>query len=66
MTHIEEHEEWIEWRVESETTEDEFGTDEDGARAWLAECAKRPDWEPVVLMTRTVTTDKTAWTEVEA
>jgi hypothetical protein len=58
---MEEHEEWIEWRVESETTEDEFGTDEEGAREWLARCQDNPEWEPVTLMRRTVTRDATAW-----
>lgn len=52
------------WRVESETTEDEFGTDEAAARQWLSECQSRPDWEPSVLMSRTVTTITTPWKEV--
>lgn len=59
----------VEWRVESETTEDEFGTDETGAREWLAEVQRRvrdgvPHWEPAVLMSRTVTVAVTPWTRV--
>lgn len=57
----EEHEERIEWRVETDQTEDDFGTDEQGARDWLAECEDLPDCEPATLMSRTVTIDATAW-----
>ena len=57
----------VEWRVESETLEDEFGTDEVGAREWLAVVQQRvrdrePFWEPAVLMCRTVTTTTSDWT----
>ena len=51
----------VEWRVESETTEDEFGTDEEAAREWLAHCDAMPDWEPVELLCRTVTVTTTPW-----
>lgn len=63
---IEDREEIIEWRVETDQTEDDFGTDEQGARDWLARCQEDPDWLPAVLMTRTVTIDKTTWAEVSA
>lgn len=58
----------VEWRVESETTEDEFGIDEAGARKWLAEVQQKvrdgePHWEPAVLLRRTVTVTATPWTE---
>jgi len=51
----------VEWRVESETTEDDFGADESAARAWLLTCAENPDWEPAVLMRREVTVSTTDW-----
>jgi hypothetical protein len=56
----------VEWRVESDTTEDEFGTDEAGARQWLAEVQRKvrdgePHWEPAVLMSRTVTVSESPW-----
>lgn len=59
----------IEWRVESETTEDEFGTDESAAREWLAWVERQvregvPHWSPAVLMRRTVVVTETAWEEV--
>lgn len=56
----------VQWRVESDTTEDEFGIDEAGAREWLAEVQRKvrdgePHWEPAVLMKRTVTITEGAW-----
>lgn len=59
----------IEWRVESDTTEDEFGSDEAGARAWLAEVQRKvrkgePHWGPAVLMSRTVTVVESPWERV--
>lgn len=54
----------IEWRVETDTTEDEFGTDEQGARDWFARCKANPDWEPPALMRRTVVTESSEWVEV--
>jgi len=53
-----------EWRVESESCEDEFGTDEAAARKWLIRCNTTRGWEPSVLMSRTVTTVSTPWREV--
>lgn len=58
-----EREEWVEWRVESDSLEDEFDTDERAAREWLAHCKQNPDWEPAVLMKRTVTVERSAWEE---
>lgn len=52
---------FTEWRVETEDLEDDFGTDEAGAREWLAHCESNPDWAPAVLMSRTVITETTAW-----
>jgi hypothetical protein len=54
----------VEWRVESETLEDEFGTDEGAARRWLAITKQREDWEHSVLMRREVTITTSDWTEV--
>lgn len=62
---MEEHEERTEWRVESESTEDEFGTYEQDARDWVEHCRNNPDWEPVRLLSRVVTTHKTEWTEAD-
>lgn len=56
--------EHVEWRVESETLEDEFGTDEEGARKWLVVCRTKPGWEPVTLMRRTVRTVVGPWESV--
>ena len=53
----------VEWRVETDQTEDDFGTDERGAREWLARCKDNPDWAPAVLMKRTVTVTTSAWRE---
>lgn len=50
-----------EWRVESETLEDEFDTKEDEAREWLERCRLNPDWEPAVLMSRRVLTITEPW-----
>lgn len=50
-----------EWRVETDQTEDEFGTDEAGARDWLARTKDHPDWMPAVLMRRTVVTETSDW-----
>lgn len=55
----------VEWRVESETLEDEFGNDEKAAREWLARCRANPDWEPVVLRRRTVTVTTSDWEDVD-
>lgn len=51
----------VEWRVETDQTEDDFGTDEDGARDWLARCEDNPEWLPAVLMSRTVVTKYSDW-----
>ena len=51
-----------EWRVETDQTEDDFGTNEQHAREWLAYCESKPEWMPAVLMSRTVTTTTSAWT----
>lgn len=54
----------VEWRVETDQTEDEFGTDEQAARDWLARCKDHPDWRPAVLMCRTVTISTGEWTTI--
>lgn len=58
----------FEWRVESESTEDEFGNNEQQARDWLADINEKvrrgePFWEPAVLRRRTVTTITTEWAD---
>lgn len=58
---LSEENEHVEWRVESESLEDEFGTDEEGARKWLVVCRTKPGWEPVTLMRRTVRTVVGPW-----
>lgn len=54
----------VQWRVETDTTEDEFGEDERDARAWLARCAANPEWEPATLMRRTVSTVTSEWVPI--
>lgn len=54
----------VEWRVETDQTEDEFGTDEQGAREWLAHCREHPDWMPARLMRRTIITNTSEWETV--
>ena len=56
-----ERDERVEWRVETDQTEDDFGTDEQGARDWLAHCEDHPDWRPAILMSRTVVTEASDW-----
>lgn len=53
----------VEWRVETDQTEDDFGTDEQGARDWLTHCEANPDWLPATLMRRTVVTETSDWHE---
>lgn len=53
-----------EWRVETDGTEDEFGTDEQEAREWLELC-ERKGWLPAALMRRTVTVEASAWERVK-
>lgn len=60
-----EHDEWVEWRVETEQTEDDFGTDEDSAREWLARTEDDPDWLPARLLRRTVVHESSAWEVVD-
>lgn len=54
-----------EWRVESESLEDEFGEDEARAREWLAITLANPEWEPAVLKRRVVNVTTGPWTEVQ-
>jgi hypothetical protein len=58
---VEQRIEQTEWRVETDETEDEFGTDEAGAREWLASCRDNPEWLPAVLLRRTVVTEISKW-----
>ena len=61
MSGVAGREEYTEWRVETDQTEDDFGTDEAAARDWLAECENNPDWMPAWLLRRTVVTEITEW-----
>lgn len=54
----------VEWRVETDETEDDFGYNEKGAREWFAR-AKAEGWEGVRLQSRTVTFSATAWKKVQ-
>lgn len=58
---VSERDERTEWRVETDQTEDDFGTDEQGARDWLARCEVAPDWLPAVLKKRVVITEISNW-----
>jgi hypothetical protein len=64
MDDFESSEEYVEWRVETEQTEDDFGTDESGARSWFANCKDDPEWAPVVLLRRTVVIYTSEWEKV--
>ena len=51
-----------EWRVETEMTEDDFGTDEADARRWAHYAIDaRPTWAPVRLLKRTVIVEESDW-----
>lgn len=54
----------VEWRVESDQTEDDFDGNEREAREWLARCKRNPGWLPARLMRREVTTTVGPWVEV--
>ena len=54
-----------EWMVETDQTEDNFdGADaEQQARRWAAAAAQHPEWGTVRLMSRSVTTQASDWSE---
>lgn len=54
-----------EWMVETDQTEDNFdGPDaEQRARRWAAEAAQNPEWGTVRLMSRSVNTQASDWSE---
>lgn len=57
-------EERTEWMVETEQTEDDFGTDEAGAREWLTRVEDNPEWLPALLRRRTVVVETSDWETV--